>query len=287
MQVSGIYTITNVINRKSYVGYTKNIVKRFDWHLCKLRNNKHSNSLLQRAWNKYGEENFEFEILEECDEEFLLALEHYWCIMLDTHNRKNGYNILSTHPYKVVGYRKNPMPKDSVKAGAIKRTGGKRTQQSKDRMSKARKKWWVNNPDYVPPLPTQETKNKIAKGLVGYKHSKETREKMSAARTGYKKSKEEIEKTVKWHKGSKRSNESKINMSIAQKTLYKNGYKSKHNKKVYQYDLENNFIKEWESAVSAARFYNVSHSSIGAVCRGDMSTCKNYKFSYIKIDKLC
>jgi group I intron endonuclease len=71
----GIYSIKNVKNNNCYFGSSKNIEKRWKTHLNQLKNNKHHNIRLQRAWNKYGENNFIFEIVEECDETNLLQLE--------------------------------------------------------------------------------------------------------------------------------------------------------------------------------------------------------------------
>lgn len=56
-----IYQIKNLVNGKLYIGSTKGeLRRRKSAHLAKLRYNKHFNSHLQNAWNKYGEENFEF-----------------------------------------------------------------------------------------------------------------------------------------------------------------------------------------------------------------------------------
>ena len=61
----GIYRITNVTNGKSYIGKTgMNFGDRWDSHRSLLNSGKHDNPYLQRAWNKYGSENFEFAIIE-------------------------------------------------------------------------------------------------------------------------------------------------------------------------------------------------------------------------------
>lgn len=61
----GIYRITNLINRKSYIGKTgMNFGDRWDCHRSLLNTGKHNNTHLQRAWDKYGAENFEFAIIE-------------------------------------------------------------------------------------------------------------------------------------------------------------------------------------------------------------------------------
>lgn len=97
---SGIYTIENLITKKLYVGYTQNFKERFYNHIRTLNRNVHGNEHLQRAWNKYGQFNFSFEILTTCSVDILESEEHYWCNILDTHNPKYGYNIKATHPEK-------------------------------------------------------------------------------------------------------------------------------------------------------------------------------------------
>jgi len=94
----GIYTITNLINNKIYVGYAIKIQERLNTHKSELINNKHANNFLQNSWNKYGIDNFKFELLEEYPEEFLPSMENYWCNLLNTHNPNYGYNLRSTNP---------------------------------------------------------------------------------------------------------------------------------------------------------------------------------------------
>lgn len=61
--LSCIYIILNVINNKRYIGSAKDFKVRKYRHLLALRKNQHGNIFLQRAFNKYGEENFKFEII--------------------------------------------------------------------------------------------------------------------------------------------------------------------------------------------------------------------------------
>jgi group I intron endonuclease len=62
----GVYMIMNVINRKSYIGSTSNLMKRLNAHRCNLINNKHANVKLQRAFNKYGVSSFISGVIEYC-----------------------------------------------------------------------------------------------------------------------------------------------------------------------------------------------------------------------------
>ena len=69
MEEFGIYQILNKNNEKRYIGSTsESFKKRFNLHKHHLRNNKHKNSHLQYSWNKYGEDAFEFSILEICSD---------------------------------------------------------------------------------------------------------------------------------------------------------------------------------------------------------------------------
>ena len=66
--MSGIYKIINIINEKTYVGSTiSKFNRRWNCHKCQLRNHNHGNKYLQNAWNKYGEDKFIFEIIEEIE----------------------------------------------------------------------------------------------------------------------------------------------------------------------------------------------------------------------------
>ncbi len=96
-QKCGIYCIKNIINNKIYVGKSKNIYKRIHQHLYDLKNNriKNENSYLLRSWNKYGDENFEYFVLEylNFDEKLVKERELYWIETLDSTNRNKGYNL--------------------------------------------------------------------------------------------------------------------------------------------------------------------------------------------------
>lgn len=59
---SGIYRIINIINNKFYFGQAKSFTIRKKKHFIALNGNYHSNLRLQNAFNKYGKDNFIFEI---------------------------------------------------------------------------------------------------------------------------------------------------------------------------------------------------------------------------------
>ena len=97
----GIYRIKNLINGKCYYGSSKNIEKRWSVHKRELNNNTHINCILQRAWDKYGENNFIFEIIEECDINVLFETEQKYLDLQPDYNigiKSSGGDNLTKNP---------------------------------------------------------------------------------------------------------------------------------------------------------------------------------------------
>jgi group I intron endonuclease len=84
----GVYCIRNTANGRVYVGSSHEIAQRRANHLCDLRKGAHPNQHLQRAFTKYGEAAFGFEVLEECQEnELRLKEQAYINIMPNNYNQ--------------------------------------------------------------------------------------------------------------------------------------------------------------------------------------------------------
>ena len=66
-RLSGIYCIENLITHKKYIGQSNNMYIRQGKHINELNKNIHENDYLQKAWNKYGKDNFNFYVWEYCD----------------------------------------------------------------------------------------------------------------------------------------------------------------------------------------------------------------------------
>lgn len=79
-----IYLMTNKINGLQYVGQTSSTIE------LRMRGHKHEAKVLKpnvyfvRAMHKYGFENFEVKVLEECPDEMLDEKEIYWIAEYDT-----------------------------------------------------------------------------------------------------------------------------------------------------------------------------------------------------------
>ena len=69
--------IKNKINNRIYVGQSKDIYSRWYKHKKFLTKQTHHNRELQKDWLDYGENNFSFSILEQCDETKLNERESY------------------------------------------------------------------------------------------------------------------------------------------------------------------------------------------------------------------
>ena len=199
---SGVYQIRNTINDKIYIGSSINIEKRWVRHKRDLVKGNHRNRHLQRAWNKYGEENFEFSILEECEpiKEILLEKEQYYLNKL-----RPQYNILpiAGSPLGVVRSEEMRLKMSIVASN--------RSDETKERISNA----------LMGHIVSAETREKMSKALkgknLGHHHSAEAREKISKAHMGKAMSIETREKMSKAHMGQIVSPEVRAKISKASK----------------------------------------------------------------------
>lgn len=261
--IPGIYTIFSKIDHKIYVGLSLSLQQRITTHKVMLRANKHHNPYLQYVYNKYGESNFEFEILEECEEQFLYSQENYWSNLLDSHNSERGYNIATTGP---VGQ----------KCGR--------------------------------PIHTPESKEKLRKAFLGKKMPQSAIEKTRQANIGRKRydvSKEILQfdkegNFIKEFKSIADANRELNTYQVsnclrgaaiyAANSLFK--YKSEYNgelviprknsqkRKVLQYDLEMNFIREWDSLLEASVELGIGYSAVKKGVRDHKKVFKKYYFKY-------
>jgi group I intron endonuclease len=66
MQIA-IYKILCLVNNKVYIGQTENLSSRINSHFSNLKYNRHTNKEMQNDYNKYGADNFVFNVLEYCE----------------------------------------------------------------------------------------------------------------------------------------------------------------------------------------------------------------------------
>lgn len=87
VEASGIYQIRNLVNGKRYIGSAVCIRKRWAEHRSDLRSGRHHSVALQRAWIRYGENSFEFLVVENCRKHELIRREQ---VHIDA---RSEYNI--------------------------------------------------------------------------------------------------------------------------------------------------------------------------------------------------
>lgn len=98
----GIYKIINTTTGDCYIGQSRDINARWRKHRSNYnKSGNHYDYYLYRAFRKYGIENFEFEVIEECRENDLLERERHYYELI-----KPKYNLISPIT--------NPMDNDKV-----------------------------------------------------------------------------------------------------------------------------------------------------------------------------
>ena len=172
--ICGIYMIRNKINDKVYIGQSIHIQNRLDGHKRELRKGRHDSRHLQFAWDKYGEENFEFLSICECKKEKLNEMEQYYILCFESYLGDFGYNTS-------LGGQSSLMREETrIKIGNSVR-GEKNGFYGKHHTEEQKVKWSEQ----------RSGKNAPAYGRTGEKHpfygkhhTEEAKEKMRQALTG-------------------------------------------------------------------------------------------------------
>ena len=160
---SGIYKIINKIDGKYYVGSSKNINIRWYNHIKDLKENKHYNDFLQRAWNKFGSDNFEFVIIELVNDKTKLLLIEQTYLNKAKLEQQCTYNL----NWQAKGGDISEYSRLKLKNRHFSEEHSKKISESK--IGKPRSK---------------ETKEKIKIANTGKKHTMETRSKISNSHIG-------------------------------------------------------------------------------------------------------
>lgn len=147
---SGIYRIVNRTNGKMYIGSTVNFQHRWYVHRRKLNSGAHHSPRLQAAWDKYGEQQFEFQVLLYCAKEDLIFYEQAALSLYRVAEQRRGYNVAS-----IAGSRLGIPISDAVRRKIAKALQGK--------------------------TKTPEHTAKVAAANRGIKRTDEARKKMSIA----------------------------------------------------------------------------------------------------------
>lgn len=208
LNTSGIYAIRNSTNDKVYVGSSVNMHRRSNQHFNDLRNNRHHNNHLQNAWNKYGENSFDFEVLEYVEENQLIEKEKIW---LDEFP-KECFNLMEVVEKD---FRHSIETKEKISKGNKGKIVSKETRK---RLGLANKRRFAR--DKHPMLgksPSIETRKKISNANKGRKRTEEARKQMSNAHKGKVLSEETKQKISEALKNRFFSEETRKRLGLANK----------------------------------------------------------------------
>ncbi len=173
IKIAAIYKIINKANGKFYVGSTHSFTKRKREHLKMLKGNRHHSDYLQKSWNKHGEKNFVFEIIETVtDVNHLIRREQHY---IDT--LKPEYNMCPTAGSKL-GFVQPPEVIEKIRQNATKfwlgknlpeetkkkigdaNRGNQHTQEAIDKITINNSRYWKGK------TRSAESKSKMAKAKV-------------------------------------------------------------------------------------------------------------------------
>ena len=242
-KISGIYCIENLVNGKKYIGLSLNIDKRKYMHLYMLKRNKHINEHLQSSWNKYGEVNFTFYIIEEnYSKDELIKMEIYFINKYKASDKRYGYN---------------------------KTSGGEGTKdKTKDILEKM-------------------SKNRTRRGVIQIDLNGNFVEKHRNCKFASESVKGRVE-NIRNCCNKKYGSKSVYGYMWMYEDEYKTNCKYNYNidtysKHVLQYDLNNNFIAEYESARECERQIGIGYKMISRVCNGGRPYTHGYIFKFKEI----
>ena len=263
---TGIYKITNNKTKKIYIGSSINILRRWVEHKSELNKNTHKNNKIQKSWNKYGNNNFTFTIIEECEKELLISREQFYLDeLLKSSNsdnsffKENGYNIL-TKAGNTLGYRFSDLSKN--KMSKVKSDIGKLLNEDFSTL---------NN------LTPQKITTKIVKSVdttnpfFNKKHSDKSKLIMSEKKMG--------DKNFNYGKGPMlgktftESHKDKIRISNT-------GKNNPNSKQVYQYTTNLQLVKIWDSVGLLCKTLNLSVGNISGCCLGRRKTAYGFIWKY-------
>lgn len=292
-RICGVYSITNIVNNKIYIGSSIDIYRRWGEHKNRLEANAHHSSHLQKSWNKYGKENFKFEIIEKCSKEKLIEIEQKWSKYYKSNDRKYGYNMCEAikGPSKTITIEKlkegkgpvsyeqflqiiEALTKTTDPLSQISQQVGVTYDQLYDIFNRNTCRELTQVYDFLP-------RRYDAPGAVSETQALEIIERLKNRETAVSIAKKcnvnyhtviNIRQHKTWNKLTK-----DITFEKSDRIL---GGNSHTGQKVVQYDREGNYIQSYNSIAEASRSVGIGATLITMVCKGQKLTAKGYVWRY-------
>jgi len=174
-RIQAVYQIRCLIDNKVYIGSSIDIYQRWHKHRYCLNENKHPNKRLQSSWNKYGEENHIFEILEETfslGKQELFSVEQTYMDLANCFLIECGFNV-HQKANSAIGYKHSDAVKRKLRdfhTGNTYNLGRKHSEEIKKRVSER----LMGNQYRLGISHSEETKKEMSRTRKGKKHSEES-----------------------------------------------------------------------------------------------------------------
>lgn len=214
----GIYKITQTATGKFYIGSSRDIYARWDEHRSSLRRGKHHSKRLQNAWNKYGADAFQFELVEaceQCDGAQLLIREQYWLDSTKCYDKKIGFNIARDASAPAAGREVSAVTRARLSAARRRRGACPAETRAKISASMQGREFSTSHKNNIAVARTgQPYRGPITRSPFTAAH----REKLSLARRGRKLTAEHRTKISAANSGRVLSVETRAKMSVSRKT---------------------------------------------------------------------
>lgn len=267
-----IYRITNLVNKKQYIGQTKNYISRWKCHIYKMKKNAGCPALTA-AMLKHGEENFKFEVICICFDDDLDKIETEYIKRYNT-LVPNGYNI-STGGKATYGFLGKTHSEETRKviSQSVKERFADVNERVKasDRMKAVLAERGDEISKKISDSVLQSDKFKRAKelGIVGNSVNRP-----NGVRMHTEEEKKKISESVKRY-FSEHSNKGTNHINIEK---HRHSMAKAVGRAVLQYDLDGNFLGEYESFADAARKTGVSKQGIRFCAIGKFKQMCSYVF---------
>jgi len=217
---SGVYAIRNLVNGKRYIGSaTRCFRERWRSHRCDLKAGRHHSARLQYSWNKHGESNFVFEVVELCVSGHCIDVEQVLMDFYDATNPDHGYNICK-NAGNCVGHKFSDESRakmsrsqagkkrtaESISKSAAGNRGKKRSPEVLAAMSERRRgrkmpDGFGEKVSKAKKNPSAETRLRMSESHRGRKQSAETKAKRSATMLAKRRIPESVAKPTESRRG--------------------------------------------------------------------------------------
>lgn len=250
-----IYKITNIKNNKCYIGVTtkKDPNERWNAHKSSIRYGKGC-PLLMKAFSKYGEDSFKFEVIIICFNEDVFKFEEEYIKKYDSKS-PNGYNVSDGGKSGRNFLGKKHSEETKKKIGEKSKEYNNRP-EVKERLRKIAIELnrRINNGELI--RKTEKWEKAIEEGRIGGNSQKRTEE-----------TKKKISNGLKIYFENNRDKHSEIMTNI-------NG------RKIIQYSNNNEFITRFDSIVLASKHTGIGRRSIQSNLAGRSKSSGGFIWKY-------